>query len=246
MTNFNILLVEDDLVIAQSIVSEFSKLGMPVEHVADGEAGLRRGLSQQYAVVLLDIELPGMNGFDICKELRKQKPLLPIMLLTSRTTQIDRILGFELGADDFVSKPFEIQELIARVRSKLRRAIALREQNAAPVSSSNPQMISIGEITIDLARRTCTKNQEVLTLTAKEFDLLAFLMQNPGIVIPKEEILHVVWNVSSLGYEEAVVAVIRRIRRKIEDDPQNPKYITTARSVGYTFADPIILGNSKP
>lgn len=232
-----ILLVEDDLELAEEVVAEFAHLNYTVVHIADGNAGLLEALSGSYCVVVLDIQLPGKNGFDICKELRVQEPLLPVLMLTTRTSEVDKILGFELGADDYITKPFSIRELVARVRTKIVRQSAIRSALEAGATQVSGPLLHIGEISLDLERRKVAKNGSPLELSAKEFDLLCFLMSHPGRVFTREELLHAVWGVSTVGYLEAVVAQIYRLRMKIETNPANPRYVLTVRGVGYSFAE---------
>ena len=233
-----ILLVEDDPAVAREIVEHFGELGLSVRHVDDGAKGFELAKTGDYALVILDVVLPGKNGFDVCRELRIERPLLPDILLTTRTSEIDRVLGFELGADDYVVKPFSLRELVARVRSKLRRLNAESVLGDRRSSSPTATSITIGEISIDSERRTVSKNSEPIPLTAKEFDLLLYLMQHPGKVFTKYDLLESVWEVEVSGYEEAVVSMIRRLRTKIEEDPARPIYVLTTRGVGYYFTEP--------
>ncbi len=234
-----VLLIEDDSQLARQIVTHFEELGLFVEHVADGDAGLLRALSGDYSLIILDIRLPGINGFDICRTVRAAKPLLPILLLTNRTGEVDRVLGFELGADDYIVKPFHMAELMARVRAKLRVVSAIRQQ----FSDSGPTVgedapVTVGELSIDPVRRTLLKSGRAIELTHREFDLLMFLMRNPGRVYTKLDLLHEVWKVEVSGYEESVVSMVRRLRTKIERDPSAPEYLQTSRGVGYFLTDP--------
>ena len=233
-----ILFVEDDAALAEEVVAEFTELFYPIVHVADGSEGLRQGLTGAYSLVILDIQLPGKNGFDICRELRAKEPLLPVIILTTRTSEVDRILGFELGADDYITKPFSIRELVARVRTKLNRQAAVQAVLDARVARSPSPTVRIGELELDLQRRTLLKCSACVDVTAKEFDLLFYLMTNPGRVFSREQLLQDVWEVNSVGYEEAVSALVYRLRAKIESDPSNPRYLLTVRGVGYSFAEP--------
>lgn len=235
--NEKILIVEDDLQVAKDVQEAFGELGLEVEHTANGSDGLARALSNDYALVLLDIMLPGKNGLDVCRELRTAKPLVQIILFTTRSSEVDRVLGFELGADDYVVKPFSMSELLARVRSKLRR----QTQTAGALAPSHNEpgsTVSIGQLTLDLERRVLFKAGETIKLTAKEFDLLSWLMHRPGRVFSKFDLLESVWDVDVVGYEAAVVSMIRRLRLKIETDPENPEYILNSRGMGYSFVEP--------
>ena len=226
-----ILLVEDDAAVAGEIVRHFLELGHAVEHVSDGEEGLQRALANEYAVVILDVQLPSMNGFDICRALRTAKPRVQILMLTTRGGEVDRVLGFELGADDYLVKPFSMSELLARVRSKMRRA-------GNEKTGDETGNIKIGELELDLERCVVLKGGQPIKLTAKEFELLSFFMQHPGRMYSKYELLELVWQVDSAGYEDAVVSMVRRLRAKIEADSGAPLYILNARGLGYSFAEP--------
>ncbi len=231
MRPMSILLVEDDVAVATEIKRHFQELGLVVEHVTDGAQGLRQAVSNEYALVILDVQLPSMNGFDICRELRAAKPLVQILMLTTRGGEVDRVLGFELGADDYLVKPFSMSELLARVRSKLRRA----GNEQAGSSTGN---IKIGALELDVEKCVVLKDGQPIKLTAKEFELLSFFMQHPGRMYSKYELLELVWQVDSAGYEDAVVSMVRRLRVKIEADPGAPLYILNARGLGYSFAEP--------
>lgn len=237
MSESSILLIEDDEKTATEIVTLFRELGLGVEHRANGTDGLACALKGKYDLVILDVMLPGKNGFDICRELRASHPLLPVILLTTRNSEIDRVLGFELGADDYVTKPFSGNELLARVRRKLRRADAERSLTKSEPERDEPVILSAGELEIDLDRCTVHKNGSLVKLTAMEFQLLAFFMRNPGRVFSKYDLLESVWDVEARGYENAVVSMVRRLRTKIEDDITNPIYILNSRGMGYAFAE---------
>ena len=236
-TTGTIILVEDDLALAREVVEQFGKLSLNVEHVADGEEGLRRILRNDYILAILDVMLPGRNGFDICREARAAKPMLPILLATSLDTETNKVLGLELGADDYIVKPFSHAELIARVRSKLRRQSEYLRMGV-PAEDSNDGLLQIGDLSIDSARRIFCIRGESVQLTAKEFDFVFFLMSHPGRVFTRLDLLRSVWGVDVAGYEEAVISLVRRLRRKIEADSENPTYLKTVRGIGYSFAEP--------
>lgn len=232
-----ILLVEDDTHLARELVATCEEFGLIVEHTADGRDGFERACDREYSLVILDIRLPRMNGLDICRELKARKPALPIILLTSKDKEVDRVLGFELGADDYVTKPFHMSELVARIRAKL-RFIATLQQLAAPAPVEDAESFSIGDFQVDVAMRTVHRLGTLLELTPKEFDLLTFFLKHVGRVFTKAELLRAVWDVDIAGYEDAVVAMVRRLRLKIEDDPSQPRYLCASRGVGYYFTDP--------
>ena len=235
-----VLLVEDDEALAAEIVSLFTKLSLRVDHVAHGEEGLKRALAEDYSLLLLDIQLPGKNGLDICREVRAAKPKMPIIFLTSRSDEIDRVLGFELGADDYVVKPFYSAELLARVRAKLRR-IATYSEAAQSKTADVTKAIEIAGLAIDPTTRHVTKDAALIVLTTMEFDLLHFLMLNPGAVFSKIQLLQEVWNLDHAGYEESVVSMVRRLRRKIDETGVPTDYIRTVHRAGYSFLSPETL-----
>ncbi len=235
-TGHSILLIEDDTEVAAEIIRYFRELGLAVEHIADGAAGLARALSNDVDLVILDVMLPGKNGFDICRELRSAKPLVSVIMLTTRTSEVDKVLGFELGADDYVAKPFQASELLARVRSKLRRMASERAVTASGPEDSGP-VLKVGDLEVDTDRCTLHKRGELVKLSAKEYELLCFLMRHPGRVFSKRELLESVWGVEIAGYEDAVVSMVRRLRIRIEDDPAHPAYLLNNRGIGYSFVE---------
>ena len=237
MSNERILLIEDDSSLAREIVELFSELGLAVRHIADGEEGLSVALKDEFSLIILDVKLPGKNGFDICRELRNAKPRVPVMFLTTRGSEVDRVLGFELGAIDFVTKPFSPNELLARVRAKLRFLASYSAEAEVTTAAPVEARIEIAGVAVDVERRTVSKNGMPVRLTAKEFDLLLFLMMNPGKVFSKLELLKEVWGLDFEGYEDSVISMIRRIRSKIETNRDDPFFIRTIHGVGYSFVD---------
>ena len=182
-------------------------------------------------VVLLDVNLPGMNGMDVCKEIRKTSNV-PIIMLTAREDEVDKVLGLELGADDYITKPYSVRELTARVRAILRRSEMNRE---TPESEENTGIITSGDVTINIDRYEVRKNGKVLDITVREFELLKFLALAPDQIFSREVLLENVWGYEYLGDVRTVDVTIRRLREKIEDDPSMPRYIITKRSIGYYF-----------
>lgn len=246
MAEKKILLIEDDRRVANDIVQHFSELGLTVVHSERGDEGYSSALQTDYALLIVDIALPGKNGFDICRDLRAQRPLLPILLLTTRNAEVDRVLGFELGADDFVTKPFSMSELLARVRRKLRLAADFSNAQIQSGAAGKEDIVEIGELTLDAARCLVYRRGEELALTAKEFELLSFLMHRPGRVFSKYDLLESVWKVDSSVYEEAVISMVKRLRSKIEDDPSRPVYLLNTRGMGYSFIEPEKFPAFKP
>lgn len=230
-----ILLIEDDLALAREITLHLREFGYQVDHTADGKEGLRRAMSEKYSLVVLDVKLPGMNGFEVCREIRAAKPVLPVLFLTSCSGEMDRVLGFELGADDYIEKPVSSTELLVRIRNKLRRGALQQDETRNPTADSGAEVLSVGHFVLDPLRRSVQVAGKTVKLTTKEFDLLYFLASNPGRVFSKAELLRAVWDLDTLGYEESVVSMIRRVRKKIGDDSENPSNIQTVWGSGYTF-----------
>jgi DNA-binding response OmpR family regulator len=225
--------VEDDRDIAELIRLHLVDLGCEVVHAADGAAGLAQAEAKAFDLVILDLMLPGIDGLEVCRRLRAGTSFVPILMLTSKASELDRVLGLELGADDYLTKPFSLSELMARVKAIFRRVDAL----AVAASKPAPQSLQAGELAIDLDRRVVTLAGRVVELTAKEFDLLAFFAAHPGRVFNRAQLLDKVWGYSNIGYEHTVNSHINRLRSKIEQDPAKPRYILTVWSVGYKFAE---------
>jgi len=204
-----------------------------VEHTAGGEDGLRRAQQGGWALVILDLMLPGLGGLDICRQLREREDRVPILMLTAKSEEIDKVLGLELGADDYLTKPFSIRELQARIKALLRRA-----QMAAPAAAAPRPTLEVDGLTIQLDKRRVLLGGKPVELTAKEFDLLALFASNPGRPFNREQLLNQVWGYSYAGYEHTVNSHINRLRAKIEADPGHPRYIITVWGFGYRFADP--------
>jgi len=232
-----VLVIEDHQEIAELVRLHLVDLPCHVDLAADGTRGLALAEGSSYDLVILDLMLPGLNGLEICKRLRAREGYTPILMITSKSSEFDRVLGLELGADDYLTKPFSIIELMARVKAIFRRVDALGGP-AAP----KPKTIVTGELSIDFDRRHVTLAGRTIELTAKEFDLLAFFAANPGRVFKREQLLDKVWGYSHSGYEHTVNAHINRLRNKIEADSANPRYILTVWSVGYKFAENPVAG----
>jgi len=228
-----ILVIEDDRDIARLLEMHLRDAGYTVTVTGDGIAGLRAASARSFDLILLDLILPGMDGLELCRKLRERPDYTPILMLTARSADIDRILGLETGADDYLAKPFNIRELLARVKALFRRVEALRSGEGLPGSG----VIRAGEMTIDPEGRRVTVRGQPVSLTAKEFDLLAEFARHPGKVYSRARLLDVVWGLGYEGYEHTVNSHINRLREKIEKDPSRPRYVLTVRGVGYKFAD---------
>jgi DNA-binding response OmpR family regulator len=227
-----ILVVEDQHDIADLIAMHVRDLGHRVDVVHDGESGLQAALSGRYSMMVLDVMLPGRDGLDVVKSLRMERNAIPVLMLTARSTEIDRVLGLELGADDYLTKPFSIPELQARVKAMLRRLeMAGRPQEPAP------KRITAGELTIDCASREARLAGKPLPLTSKEFDLLVHFARHPGRVFTRVQLLDAIWGTTYEGYEHNVNTHINRLRAKLETDPTAPRYVLTVRGVGYRFTE---------
>jgi len=228
-----ILVVEDDRDIAHLVELHLQDLGADVTIAHDGGVALELALRRSFDLVILDLMLPGIDGLEICRRLRARSNYTPILMLTARSSDVDRIVGLEIGADDYLTKPFNIRELIARVKALLRRVDALSKPEAADA----PAILDFGELVIDVEKRKVTLRGEPIDLTAKEFDLLLHFARNPGRVYTRAQLLDLVWGYGHDGYEHTVNSHINRLRNKLEKDHAKPAYILTVWGVGYKFAD---------
>ena len=229
MNKRQILVVEDELELARLVELHLSDAGYGVTLAHDGRRGLELASSTRFDAIILDLMLPGLDGLDVCQQVRRQPAYTPILMLTARSSEGDRVLGLEVGADDYLTKPFSVRELVARVKAILRRVEALERRGEA---------ISVGDLRIDPERRSATLGGRSLSLTAKEFDLLAHFARNPGRVYSRADLLDQVWGYGYGGYEHTVNSHINRLRAKIESDPAQPRYVLTVWGVGYKFFDP--------
>lgn len=226
----HILVIEDEQDIADLIRLHLEDLNYVVGIARDGEAGMRSSCADSWDLIILDLRLPGIDGLEICRRLRQRSAHVPILMLTSKSSELDRVVGLEVGADDYVTKPFSVLELMARVKAILRRA----DLSERPQTQTRDE-IHIGCLTIDPATRGATVCGEAVELTAKEFDLLLHFASNPGRVYRRAELLDSVWGYGHDGYEHTVNSHINRLRAKIEGDPAHPELIVTVWGVGYKF-----------
>ena len=226
-----ILIVEDERAIVEILKFNLSREGYETLEALDGEAGLQLGLTGDPDLILLDVMLPKMNGFDICAKLRDAGSTVPIIMLTAREEETDKVFGLEAGADDYMTKPFSMRELLARVRANIRRRSL--DLNAR---KSVGKLIEAKGLTIDPATFSVMRNGQAVDLTQKEYDLLLYLIQERGVVFSREDLMQKVWNYDYYGDMRTVDVTVRRLREKIEDDPGKPAYILTRRGVGYYFA----------
>ncbi|OJF75746.1 MAG: DNA-binding response regulator [Treponema sp. CETP13] len=232
MDNNTVLLIEDDPKIASIIAINLKDKGLLIEHVADGETGLKLAQNKTYAVIILDIMIPRLDGMSVCKNIRKKDSLTPILMLTARAGEADRIRGLEIGADDYMVKPFSIKELLARVGALIRRSQATDKTKEEELPPSK-----IGDLTFDFQKRQVFLNNTLIELTVKEFELLRLFFRNPGRAFSRSDLLNHVWGQQFEGYEHTVNTNINRLRNKIEKDPAHPKYLKTVWGVGYRFAE---------
>jgi DNA-binding response OmpR family regulator len=231
----HILVVEDDPDISHLLEINLKDIAFQVDVVNNGVDGLNRASNHDYQLIVLDLMLPGMDGLELCRRLRSQSVNIPVLMLTARSSELDRVLGLELGADDYLTKPFSIKELQARVKAILRRVELSTKQRA-----TNPdEKIEVASLLIDVSGRNVFIDHNPVELTAKEFDLLLYFARNPGRVYSRGQLLDHVWGYSHSGYEHTVNSHINRLRKKIEKNPQQSQYIETVWGVGYRFREQV-------
>jgi DNA-binding response OmpR family regulator len=236
----NVLVIEDNPDIAKLVSLHLQDIGAAVQTVHNGSDGYQIANDHHFDLVVLDLMLPGMDGIEICKRLRAKTDYTPILMLTAKSTELDRILGLEIGADDYLTKPFSVRELMARVKAIFRRVDSLTSDIAADAQTKeaqNSQTLQAGDLCIDLNKHQVTLENRTVDLTAKEFDLLVHFAKRPGQVFTRNQLLDSVWGYGHDGYEHTVNSHINRLRAKIEKDPGNPHYILTVWGVGYKFAE---------
>lgn len=224
-----ILLVDDDPVLLDTLSYRLSQEGFEIITAGDGVRGLEQARREHPDLLVLDLMLPELDGFDVCRILRRDSAV-PILMLTARENEMDKVMGLELGADDYLTKPFSLKEFIARIRALLRRA-------GASEQGERPPILSGGGVQLDGARREVTCRDQKVILKPKEFDLLAFLLANKGIALSRDRLIEKVWGYESAGDTRTVDVHIRWLREKIEKDPSCPELIETVRGVGYRFRD---------
>jgi|LSQX01.3.fsa_nt_gb two-component system response regulator VicR len=227
--DFKILVVDDEKPIVDIVRFNLKKEGYTVIEAYDGHEAVSKALEQKPDLILLDVMLPGMDGFEVCKKLRTSIST-PILMLTAREEEVDKVLGLELGADDYITKPFGVRELLARVKANLRRAASEQDER-----TSEEGCIQAGDLVIDPAKYEIRKNERVLDLTLREYELVKFLALQPGKIFSRESLLEKVWGYEYYGDLRTVDVTVRRLREKIEDVPGEPKYVVTKRGVGYYF-----------
>ena len=230
-----VLIVEDEQSILKLLSYNLEREGYEVEPSMDGEEGLNMALNNSYDMILLDLMLPNRNGMDICRKIRQDKNEVPIIMLTAKDTEIDKVLGLEIGADDYITKPFSPRAVIARMKAIFRR---YKQMDASTPSASDEEMIVVGDIEIYPDKYEVTVRSESIELTPKEFDLLLYLARRTGRILSREQLLNAIWNYDFAGETRIVDVHISHLREKIEEDTKNPQYIITARGFGYKLEEP--------
>jgi DNA-binding response OmpR family regulator len=234
--NKDILVVEDEPQLAKLVEMHLGDAGCQVEVALTGSRGLSKASKRRFDLIVLDLMLPDMDGLDVCRELRGQQDYTPILILTARSGEVDRVLGLELGADDYLTKPFSVRELVARVKAILRRVDRMAEEQAESLP------LEFEDLSIDREKRRVSICGDGVGLTAKEYDLLLQFARHPGRVYTRSQLLDLVWGYGEGTYEHTVNSHINRLRAKIEEDPSEPRFIRTVWGVGYRFFDPAISG----
>jgi two-component system, OmpR family, alkaline phosphatase synthesis response regulator PhoP len=228
----SLLIIEDDENISSAIQEYFSRAGYSVSTAGDGLAGIELAAKARPDAIVLDLMLPKMDGLAVCKELRLKAPQMPILMLTAKDDVVDKVLGLEMGADDYITKPFSLRELEARIKSVLRRS-----RGGAATDGQDEAPIQRGNLRIDPIRREVTIGEKQVELTPKEFDLLRLFASNPGRVFPRKYLLEKIWDYSYEGYDRTIDSHINRLRAKIEQNPDNPQLVLTVWGIGYKFTD---------
>lgn len=228
-----VLIIEDDADIAQLVALHLRALPCDVDVARSGALGLSKALTTTFDLIVLDLVLPDIGGLDICRRLRDQKSYTPILMLTAKSEELDRVLGLETGADDYLTKPFSILELMARIKALFRRIDVLQTNSNAEAGET----LEADGLIVDVGKRKVTVEGQVVDLTTKEFDLLHHFAQSPGRVYNRTQLLEAVWGHGHSGYEHTVNSHINRLRSKIEANPSSPRYVLTVRGIGYKFRD---------
>jgi two-component system alkaline phosphatase synthesis response regulator PhoP len=223
-----LLLVEDEPGLVMTLTDRLSGEGYSVEHSQDGESGLERAASEAFDLVLLDVMLPRLNGFDLLRDLRKRGVETPVIMLTARGQVVDKIVGLKLGADDYVTKPFDMSELLARIEAKLRRG-------APPLRHADEERF--GDFRVDFRRAEVTRSGQPVEVSAREFRLLRYFLEHRGATLSREELLNEVWGYHAMPSTRTVDVHVAWLRQKIEPNPRHPQYILTVHGMGYKFAD---------
>jgi two-component system response regulator VicR len=231
-----ILIVEDEQAISDILAFNLVRAGYETLSATDGQTGLDMARAYNPDLILLDIMLPVLDGFSLCRRLREEGSAVPVLMLTAREDEADKVLGLELGADDYITKPFSMRELLARVGANIRRAAADEQAPSASRPAAETEFLTAGPLTLSPSGMEVRKRGALLALSQREYDLLLFFMRRPGNVFSREELMRDVWNYEYYGDLRTVDVTIRRLREKIEDSPGNPTLLLTKRGTGYLFA----------
>jgi len=223
-----ILVIEDEASILRGLKDNLESEGYSVSTASDGKKGLEKALKESVDLVLLDLMLPGMSGLDVCKQIKLKKIAVPIIMLTAKSKEADKVLGLGLGADDYITKPFGVSELLARIKAVLRRVEIHKKAKEEKLSS-----YEIGSVSIDFTKLEAKKGKKKLRLSKKEFDIIEYLIKRKGEVVSRNDLLDAVWGYESFPTTRTVDNFIARIRKQIEDKPAKPKYLLSIRSAGY-------------
>jgi DNA-binding response OmpR family regulator len=235
MSRKKILIIEDHVDLANILSLHLSDLDYSVKHAEDGLKGLKFLENESFDLVILDLMLPGMDGLEICRRIRNQNNYTPVLMLTSKSSEIDRVLGLEIGADDYVTKPFSVREVMARIKALFRRVEAFSATSDKSIENENN--VVFGNLEVDIDTHKVSVEGRAVDLTAREFELLHHFVKRPGRVYSRAQLLDMVWGYGHEGYEHTVNSHINRLRAKIEHDPTHPEYILTIWGVGYKFND---------
>ena len=231
-----VLIVEDEAPISDILSFNLKKEGYEVRTAFDGEEGLKKALEKDVDLVLLDVMLPVMDGFEVCKRIRISSSV-PVIIVTAKEEEVDKVLGLELGADDYITKPFSMRELIARVKANIRRNSMLPTMEDETAGTAGSDILNVRDLTIDSSRYEVKKRGQLLELTVREYELLKYLAQNKDQVFSREQLLEQVWDYEYYGDIRTVDVTVRRLREKLEDNSSDPDYIMTKRGLGYYFKD---------
>ncbi len=222
-----ILLVEDEAGLILTLTDRLTAEGFDVKSAADGESGLNMALSENFDLIILDVMLPKKNGYDVCRDLRQKSVNTPVLMLTAKGEILDKVLGLKLGADDYLTKPFEVIELLARIEALHRRSLN--------IGQNSPDSFHFGDVSIDFKRAEIIKNNHPIELSAMEFKLLQFLIENRGAVLSRDTLLDEVWGYDAMPSTRTVDVHIAWLRQKLEENPKYPQFIQTVHGLGYKF-----------
>jgi two-component system, OmpR family, alkaline phosphatase synthesis response regulator PhoP len=236
-----VLIIEDDKDIAELASIHLQDLACEVKHCLDGESGFAMATEKPFELIILDIMLPGMDGLEVCRKLRAREIITPILMLTAKSEEIDKVLGLETGADDYLTKPFSVREFVARVKAIFRRETIHQKKSDYPILN----ILRIENLVIEQDKRKVILSGNRIELTPKEYDLLVLFAQHPGKSYSREDLLNLIWGYEFSGYEHTVNSHINRLRSKIESDFSKPRFILTTWGVGYRFNDELAMEKSS-